>query len=72
MRCLAQPSKPGAEELIFFNFKGLEISGSVLVNGEDVGASMSDLSAYVQQNDVFIGCLTVIGKLIFIYFFSFL
>ena len=28
---------------------------------------MSDLSAYVQQNDVFIGSLTVIGKFMFIY-----
>ena len=47
---------------------GLEIGGSILVNGEAVGANMSDFSAYVQQNDVFIGSLTVIGTIIFLTF----
>ena len=47
------------------NLGNLEIEGKVTVNGEDVGAKITTLSAYVQQDDIFIGSMTVKEHLIF-------
>ena len=37
----------------------MRIQGKITVNGVDVKEDISKLSAYVQQNDVFVGALTV-------------
>lgn len=47
------------------NLRKLVVDGEVLVNGENVGASMTRISAYVQQDDLFIGTLTVREHLVF-------
>ncbi|KFM65485.1 Protein white, partial [Stegodyphus mimosarum] len=47
------------------NLRRLTVDGEVLVNGENVGESMTRLSAYVQQDDLFIGTLTVKEHLVF-------
>ena len=47
------------------NVKGLKISGRVSVNGMEVKEDISKLSAYIQQNDVFVGALTVREHLLF-------
>ncbi|GFS54142.1 protein white [Nephila pilipes] len=47
------------------NLRLLNVEGSVLVNGQSVGESIIRLSAYVQQDDLFIGTLTVKEHLIF-------
>ncbi|XP_062517758.1 protein white-like isoform X1 [Corticium candelabrum] len=47
------------------NTARLKVSGSVLVNGKDIGNEVKDISAYVQQEDIFIGTLTVKEHLIF-------
>uniref|UniRef100_A0AC35UDM9 ABC transporter domain-containing protein n=1 Tax=Rhabditophanes sp. KR3021 TaxID=114890 RepID=A0AC35UDM9_9BILA len=41
------------------NTKGLEIDGTILVNGSNLGRGITSVSAYVQQEDLFIGRLTV-------------
>ena len=41
------------------NIKGLKITGRVAVNGVEVKEEISKICAYIQQNDVFIGALTV-------------
>lgn len=47
------------------NLRTLDVDGNVLINGENVGSSMTRLSAYVQQDDLFIGTLTVREHLVF-------
>ncbi|CAB3402122.1 unnamed protein product [Caenorhabditis bovis] len=41
------------------NMKGLEFEGSVAVNGNEVGDDISLLSGFAQQQEIFIGTLTV-------------
>ncbi|XP_065053013.1 protein white-like isoform X1 [Rhopilema esculentum] len=47
------------------NISMLDISGSIKVNGQEIGKKMKTISAYVQQEDLFIGTLTVREHLIF-------
>ncbi|KAG8166303.1 hypothetical protein JTE90_005108, partial [Oedothorax gibbosus] len=47
------------------NLRMLDIEGDVLVNGHVAGDSISRMSAYIQQEDLFIGTLTVKEHLIF-------
>ncbi|XP_044765966.1 protein white-like [Coccinella septempunctata] len=48
------------------NLQGLSISGSVSINNKPVTkCDLSSVSAYVQQEELFIGCLTVREHLIF-------
>ena len=47
------------------NTHRLVVSGDVRVNGKDIGNSIKDISAYVQQEDIFIGTLTVKEHLTF-------
>ena len=41
------------------NLKGLVVKGEVLVNGQPIGKNISSVSAYVQQEDIFVGTLTI-------------
>ena len=41
------------------NISSLRISGTIKVNGQEIGNKMKSISAYVQQEDLFIGTLTV-------------
>ncbi|PIC42840.1 hypothetical protein B9Z55_009784 [Caenorhabditis nigoni] len=41
------------------NLKGLEVEGEILVNGQNIGKGVTSVSAYVQQEDLFMGTLTV-------------
>ncbi len=41
------------------NLEGLTVDGEVLVNGENLGAGITKVSVYVQQDDLFIGTLKV-------------
>ncbi|CAI5448789.1 unnamed protein product [Caenorhabditis angaria] len=41
------------------NLKGLEVEGEILVNGQNIGKGVTSVSAYVQQEDLFLGTLTV-------------
>ncbi|CAB3406162.1 unnamed protein product [Caenorhabditis bovis] len=41
------------------NLKGLVVEGEILVNGQNVGKGVTSVSAYVQQEDLFLGTLTV-------------
>ncbi|KAJ1368664.1 hypothetical protein KIN20_029901 [Parelaphostrongylus tenuis] len=41
------------------NLKGLEVEGRVEVNGNEVGRQISAISGYAQQEELFIGTLTV-------------
>ena len=45
--------------LTYRNRGKLLVSGEVRVNGGRVGSGMTSLSAYIQQEDLFIGTLTV-------------
>jgi len=45
--------------LTYRNRGSLSVSGEVRVNGGRVGSGMSSLAAYIQQEDLFIGTLTV-------------
>ena len=47
------------------NINGLAIEGKVEVSGVSLGEDISHISAYIQQNDVFIGALTVEEHLTF-------
>ena len=47
------------------NLGNLEINGNITVNGIPIGDKMPNLSAYVQQNDIFVGSLTVSEHLAF-------
>ncbi|VDO92634.1 unnamed protein product [Heligmosomoides polygyrus] len=41
------------------NLTGLDVEGEVLVNGQKIGRGVTGVSAYVQQEDLFVGTLTV-------------
>ena len=41
------------------NTSGLTVDGDIRVNGEKLGRGISALSAYVQQDDLFVGILKV-------------
>ncbi|VDM41679.1 unnamed protein product [Toxocara canis] len=41
------------------NIKGLIIEGTILVNGQEIGRKITKVSAYIQQQNLFIGTLTV-------------
>ena len=43
----------------------LEVTGTVYVREEPVGINIRDVSAYVEDNDVFVGSLTVREHLVF-------
>jgi ABC-type multidrug transport system ATPase subunit len=43
----------------------VKVSGTVLINGTPVSDEISNMSAYVQQEDLFIGTLTVREHLMF-------
>ena len=43
----------------------LHISGSMLVNGQSIKHKIKNISGYVQQEDLFIGTLTVKEHLTF-------
>lgn len=47
------------------NLKNLHIDGTILVNGRAVGSQVKSISAYCQQEDLFIGTLTVKEHLYF-------
>ncbi|XP_015906784.1 protein white isoform X2 [Parasteatoda tepidariorum] len=47
------------------NLRRLKVNGEILVNGQNVGESIVRLSAYVRQDDLFIGTLTVREHLVF-------
>jgi len=47
------------------NTSSLTITGDVRVNGADIGSAISVVSGYVQQDDMFIGLLTVEEHLTF-------
>lgn len=52
--------------LTYRNLKGLNVSGLVCINGSQVTQSqLAAESAYVQQDDMFIGYLTVKEQLLF-------
>ncbi|EYB86135.1 hypothetical protein Y032_0285g1362 [Ancylostoma ceylanicum] len=45
--------------LLHRNLQGLIVEGEVLVNGQNIGSAVTSVSAYVQQEDLFVGTLTV-------------
>lgn len=45
--------------LLARNLRGLETDGSVLVNGLEIGRKITALSGYAQQEELFVGTLTV-------------
>ena len=47
------------------NIAQVEVTGTVAVNGHPMGIDINSLSAYVQQEDLFIGSLTVREHLTF-------
>ena len=47
------------------NQGNLTVTGTVLLNGEEGGTDIGHVSAYVQQEDLFVGTLTVKEHLIF-------
>ena len=40
----------------------MKITGGITVNGVEIKEDISKMSAYIQQNDVFVGALTVKDK----------
>lgn len=48
------------------NLKGLNVEGSVLVNGENLGRDIAAVSGYVRQEDLLVGTLTVSEHLWFL------
>ena len=47
------------------NLSTLDVSGAIKVNGREIGKQIKTISAYVQQEDLFIGTLTVREHLVF-------
>ncbi|KAE9419967.1 hypothetical protein Angca_005771, partial [Angiostrongylus cantonensis] len=45
--------------LLYRNLGGLVVDGDVLVNGQNMGKSVTNVSAHIQQEDLFVGILTV-------------
>jgi len=57
--------------LTYRNRGNLLVTGQVRVNGGRIGSGMSSMSAYIQQEDLFIGTLTVREHLWFQVSYSF-
>ncbi len=47
------------------NIAQVQVTGTVKVNGQPIGIGINALSAYIQQEDLFIGSLTVREHLTF-------
>ena len=47
------------------NISSVNVTGTVFINETPVGAEINNMSAYVQQEDLFIGTLTVREHLMF-------
>ena len=47
------------------NLGNLVIDGNITINGLPAGTAMTKISAYVQQDDIFIGSMTVYEHLVF-------
>ena len=47
------------------NIAQVQVTGTVEVNGHPIGIDINALSAYIQQEDLFIGSLTVREHLLF-------
>lgn len=47
------------------NLGSLRLTGTVLLNGEEIGTDIGHVSAYVQQEDLFVGTMTVKEHLTF-------
>ena len=47
------------------NIAQIQVTGTVEVNGHPIGLEINSLSAYIQQEDLFIGSLTVKEHLTF-------
>ena len=47
------------------NIASVQVTGLVTVNGHAVGLDINSMSAYVQQEDLFVGTLTVREHLTF-------
>ena len=47
------------------NISKLEVTGTVEVNNHPIGTGITSISAYIQQEDLFVGSLTVREHLIF-------
>ena len=47
------------------NISKVDVSGTVCLNGKPVSFDINNISAYVQQEDLFIGTLTVREHLMF-------
>ena len=41
------------------NISQMEVSGTVEVNDRPIGSQITSMSAYIQQEDLFVGSLTV-------------
>lgn len=53
------------------NIAQVQVTGTVTVNGQPTGIDINALSAYIQQEDLFIGSMTVREHLTFQVFLSF-
>lgn len=53
------------------NIAQVQVTGTVEVNGRPIGIDINALSAYIQQEDLFIGSLTVQEHLTFQVFISY-
>ena len=47
------------------NISKMEVKGTVEVNDHPIGTAITSISAYIQQEDLFVGSLTVREHLIF-------
>ena len=47
------------------NISNVDVSGTVCLNGKPVSFDINNISAYIQQEDLFIGSLTVHEHLMF-------
>ena len=48
------------------NLGGLQLKGILRANGIPYGFNIGNISSYVQQDDIFVGALTVKGKGLYI------
>lgn len=53
------------------NIAQVQVTGTVTLNGQPTGIDINALSAYIQQEDLFIGSMTVREHLTFQVFLSF-
>lgn len=47
------------------NIRNLVVDGDIKVNGQEIGRNITAISAYVQQDDMFVGTMTVREHLLF-------